>query len=277
MNWLIDKLGFEEVNLIKELNKRNIRVFGWDDYLSGNVNVEYVNPLFFKGSLDNISDEMWNVTRFTEPDLFCYTNFAVGGSEYMLNNDYAFIPAEELLKQVHTYYRAFSNNDGEIFVRSEDGEKGLSGQLINVGDLEAVLNKAFESKLSRYEWLVVSSPKDIFMEVRYVVSVEYSADNAYNTKIEILTSSSYLIDGNLALIQDNSPKPMQDLVVSYVENLIKVNPYVFCEKNIFVVDACETSSPKNQYKILECNALETSGLYNLNVKSILNKIEKFYG
>lgn len=250
--WLIEKRLFEyEDKLINVLKNQNITYsfLDFDDkYRTINsYPFDYDDCVLFHGSI-NLSKEIEKtpyipgVSGYRE-NYLC-SNYYSSLSNFLLNNDYIFLPFNDLINNKLKIKNIFNSN--KIFIRPNSYLKSFTGQVLDIyneDELEIFMNTY---KISLTDIIVVSSSKEITNEWRMVC-----ADD------EIISASKYSFDGEKKYVSIKDNKKIYDLASEINTNYIS---YPYVKDFIYIMDICQTSN--GDYHLLEFNPFTSSNLYD---------------
>lgn len=140
------------------------------------------------------------------------------------------------------------------FIRPTLDTKAFTGALfteIEFNDmLENYLNN-FKSKFFNEDTLIqVSTPKDIYKEIRFWV-----VDG------KVITGSQYRL-GNQFLLDDN----IEQDAIDYAQSMVDI----FQLADAFIIDVCLT---ENGWKIVECGNMNCAGFYKSDIQKMLIAVE----
>lgn len=173
-----------------------------------------------------------------------------GYGNLMLNSD----AKEYKLGEVDTNLESF-------FIRPCLDTKSFSGQVMTQQEfhnwrnrIKLLVEHGDYCSLTLEDRVIVSPIKEIYTEYRFFI---------VNGKIS--TYSMYKKFGNLYTqgIVDES-------VIVFVNKALKI----YQPNKAFVLDVADTP---NGFKIIECNSIHSSGIYNINVGLFVNSISTFMG
>jgi len=172
--------------------------------------------------------------------------------DYLFNNDYVMIPTGDVVRRINELYN-WLGKDNKIFIRPNSSYKTFTGQIFNYNNFLAHWDIITKYGGSSTDLVVISSPKLILKEFRYVIG---------NNKI--ISKSEYSWDKDKQL--DNVPEYVDD----YVKNVLKNIKYY--PDPVYVLDVC--LDEKFKPHVLEVNCFNTSDLYNCNKYDVVEKISK---
>lgn len=181
-------------------------------------------------------------TVFEDKEWFKYSYYAKYFGDQMLNRDYCLIPAGELSRLQFSLLGQYGN-DCKIFVRPDSGKKIFTGTLLDIEEFSKFSTEFY------HDLVVVSSPKNLVGEWRFAVS----------NRGDILGVSLYRFQGNLVSVPVCPPE-----MTSYVLDLLKRLEEF--PDTLFTIDiACLDNK---QFRVIECNAFSSSGLYDMKPEAI---------
>ena len=212
-------------------------------------------PVMFLGSIGMtrlIKEELAHLS----PVAFCsfsnylcqryYPKYAHHG--LLFNDNIVWTLACQFLAKKFFYYSIFAK-EAILFVRPDSGEKPFQAQLLDLQDVDS-----FSKKVNPDEFIVLSSPKNIMGEWRFVVS----------NKPEIISYSCYRFQGQVTKV----PGAPQGAIDKCWE-VLKVGYY---PDPVFVIDICEDSD--GNYWLLELNSFSSAGLYACNKDKIVERVSE---
>jgi len=170
---------------------------------------------------------------------------------FLFNDRNIFTTLAKLKEERSSFYEKFGRQE-VIFVRPDSGEKSFSGQLLELGDFDRFWSNAMGSSAKDDDIIVVSTPKNIKGEWRFLCS-------KYNGG-EIITFSSYQVDGkriHMPVVPEGARSACQAVL----------NEKYFPD-SLFCVDICQDSD--GNYWLLELTSFSSAGLYAMQ-KDILAK------
>jgi len=225
------------------------------DYKNSDLSFTFNNksPVIFLGSIEmtnivlrNLSD-CFPVAYCNQANYLC-TKYMSYYGKYLFNDRYAIISLKELHRHKFFYYGVFGK-EALIFIRPDSGQKPFQAQLLDLLDVDRFCDT---NQHIEHELVVVSSPKTIVWEGRFVVS---------NMK-DIIAHSTYRYQGQVTKIP-SVPQGSIDLV----KELLEVGYY---PDSVFVMDIAEDNDGK--YWLLELNSFSSAGLYACNKTDVVKKV-----
>ena len=184
---------------------------------------------------------------YCDKPFLTWSNYAPAFGNELLNSNYIILPACELSRLKFDILGQFAV-DCKIFVRPNAANKVFDGQILDITEIDYI------SSLWGNELTVISSPKDILGEWRFVV--EKSG--------EILGYSLYRYQGDFVTFPSAPPE-----MLDYVKEMAKIAKW---SDPVVTMDIAQLTTKK--FKVIECNALSTSGLYACKPEKIVEYIEK---
>lgn len=168
-----------------------------------------------------------------------------GYGDLMLNND----SKEYILGKVDTNLESF-------FIRPCLDTKSFSGQVMTQQDfhnwrnqIKMLVEHGDYCSLTLKDRVILSPIKEIYTEYRFFI-----VDG------KISTYSMYKKFGNLY-----TQGVVDEPVIVFVNEALKI----YQPSKAFVLDVADTP---NGFKIIECNSIHSSGIYNINVGLLVNSI-----
>ncbi|MFW5890619.1 MAG: ATP-grasp domain-containing protein [bacterium] len=171
--------------------------------------------------------------------------------DLLLNSDcYAMLPYGELFRKKDFIFENFGIKN-TVFIRPNSGHKPFDGRLIYEEKYNEIENLTLKD-LSPEELVVVSSPKNIIKEWRFVIC-----------EGEIITGSAYKSCGFL------------EIEKSYTEEAYKLAEKTLKRYNpdpVWVCDVCETIH--GEFYILEVGCFSCAGMYDCDADIIVKRISQ---
>lgn len=182
------------------------------------------------------------------------TNYYPIFGEALLNEDYVLLPRSDVARLIDRLFNKIGDGNN-LFIRPNSGYKYFTGQLLHkstwMRDWDWI-----ESFTSRDTLLVLSSPKQIKQEFRFIVAND-----------KIITGSTYnkIVDSYQQIFKDNSAWVL-------TQALLNDMPYSYSPDPIFVIDTCIDEN--NKHSIVELNSFSCAGLYNCDLEIIVTEASK---
>lgn len=266
VGWLLDARVFPEQHAamvaaiqrqghqIVELNSPKAP-YGWDDvnqayrraYPTGacvvtHADIDLVNRV--------CRDGRWRPGAFATLDNYhCSFYFAHLG-RFLLNSDYTMLPFAELTRNADFLFGVFGRDD-RIFVRPDSPLKLFAGMVASRGNWERDLEFMGFYEFPKESLVVVSSPKTIVAEWRYVV---------VNGKI--VAGSQYKEGLNQCL------RPAEDSSAqNLAEDILAVG---FAPDPVWVFDICRTDQGTDH--LLEIGAFSFANLYGCDLDAVVRAV-----
>ncbi len=185
------------------------------------------------------NERLWKPGAFCTVDNFHCSSYLCHFGKYWINSDYLMLPFGELSRQRSFLFEKLGKHD-RIFVRPDSPLKLFTGQVATQDNFEADLEFMGFYEFPPESLVVVSSPKKIVNEWRFIV--------AGGT---VVTGCLYQRGTEKVLERGYDPKAFQ--LASEIASLgYEPDP-------VWVVDICETSS--GEYRMLEIGGFSFSDLY----------------
>jgi hypothetical protein len=170
---------------------------------------------------------------------------------YLFNDKYCMMSLKELVRQKYDVWGHYGK-DGMAFVRPDSGEKTFQAGLIDIIDLPSLWDT---NKDVEHEMMLVSTPKNILWEGRFVVS----------KKTGIIASSTYRFQGKVAIIPSVPTE-----TTKFCEQLLQKVDYV--PDPVFCFDICQDTD-RNCW-LMELTSFSSAGLYATDKKAIIEKVSE---
>jgi hypothetical protein len=183
---------------------------------------------------------------WSDPSDFLCSNYYSRFTKFLFNDRHKFMTLGEFRDNLWNVYFEFGK-DAMIFIRPDSGDKTFAGQLLDLQDV-SVWDNAIKCNAKPDDIIVVSTPKNIIGEWRYIVS-----------QTEILGMSCYRYHGKSTLVPSAPP-----LATELVKKIIDSAPL---PAKICAVDIASDSD--NNYWLLEFNSFNSCGLYAMDKSKIV--------
>jgi hypothetical protein len=158
---------------------------------------------------------------------------------------------KELVRQKYDVWGNYGK-DGMIFIRPDSGEKTFQAGLLDIIDLSTLWDS---NKDVEHELVLVSTPKNVIWEGRFVVSKQKG----------IIASSTYRFQGKVTIIP-SVPKE----TTTFCNKLL--NEVDYAPDPVFCFDICQDSD-KNCW-LMEVTSFSSAGLYATDKKEIIRKVSE---
>ena len=170
---------------------------------------------------------------------------------YLFNDKYCMMSLKELVRQKYDVWGHYGK-ECLVFVRPDSGEKTFQAGVVDIIDL----SKLWESnKDVEHELMLVSTPKHIKWEGRFVVSKEKG----------IIASSTYRFQGQVAIIPSVPTE-----TTKFCNHLLKTVDYA--PDPVFCFDICQSGD--GEPFLLELTSFSSAGLYATDKKAIIQKVSE---
>lgn len=172
-------------------------------------------------------------------------------TDILFNDKFVMVPLATLKQHKFFFYGVFGK-DTLIYVRPDRGDKLFKGQLLDLQEFDRMWKDGISSDATDSDIIVVSTPKNIRGEWRYIVS----------DKKEIIAMSTYMYQGNRTYIP-SAPNGATELCKEVLSRGYYPDPF-------FTIDICEDNDGK--YWFMEMNSFTSAGTYEASKKNIVEKI-----
>jgi hypothetical protein len=176
-------------------------------------------------------------------------------NKYLFNDKHEFTTVKNLRENKFDYYQKFGK-DALIFIRPDSGEKTFTGQLLDLQDFDRFWDNSIASSAAPEDIVVVSTPKKINGEWRFVCS-KYGIG-------EIIAASTYQYQGKRTYIP-SAPFGATTMCEEVLD--MKYFP-----DSIFCVDICQDGD--GNYWLLELTSFSSAGLYETNKDAIVKRVSE---
>jgi len=170
---------------------------------------------------------------------------------YLFNDKYCMMSLKEVIRQKYDVWGHYGK-DSIIFIRPDSGEKTFQAGLVDIIDLPRLWDA---NKDVEHEMVLVSTPKNILWEGRFVVSKSKG----------IIASSTYRFQGKVCLIPSVPPE-----TTKFCNQLLQRVDYA--PDPVFCFDICQDND-KNCW-LMELTSFSSAGLYATDKKAIIEKVSE---
>ena len=256
--WLLEKEVFEESeDMIKEIHSQGMEahcISSLDPFSEKLIDNQIESCIIVRGSLNLVrqlqrEQPQWIPGGWCNLDNFKCSKYFTYYGEHLINKDYTMMPLQEVLRQKDLVLKTFGK-DGKIFVRPDSGFKYFTGKVLNADEITL---KGFEHGFYYKDTsilVVVSSPKEIQAEWRFVVAEK-----------EVISGCIYQSQNIPCKEAESYTDAARDFAKKIVLN--DWQPEI-----IYTIDICLSDT---KLYVLELNAFSTSGLYVCDLKPIIKK------
>jgi hypothetical protein len=192
-------------------------------------------------------ERRWTPGAFSTVENFTWSNYACHYGRFLLNRDYIMMPFGEL-DRCKDFLFDTVGRDHRIFIRPDSPLKLFTGQIAARGTFSADLDFMSFYEFPANSMVVVSSPKTILKEWRFVVG-----------KAKVVAGCQYK-NGNTFDYHPDYDCDAFDLAKSIATIDYEPDP-------VWVMDICQTSD--NSYHLLEIGGFSFSDLYACNMADVV--------
>jgi hypothetical protein len=239
----VEKFGFE----YKRIKQKHYEIIDINDLFPGESCVVFYGSL---GLAKRIKREARWIpgVYYDVPKYNCVNYYAVLG-KYLLNENYIMLPFGELTRQKEFLYDRLGM-DRALFIRPNRGDKIFTGQLVLKENFDKDVEYFGFHTIDPFELVVVSEPRNIDAEWRFVVA-----------EMKVIAGSQYRENERVA-VDARYPKEALDLA----------NEISSCyhPESTFVVDICRTKS--GNYRLMEVGCFSCAGLYACNREAVVQSV-----
>ncbi len=197
-------------------------------------------------------EKRWKPGAFCTVDNFRCSSYLCHFAKYWINADYVMLPFGELSRQRNFLFEKMGEN-GRIFIRPDSPLKLFTGQIATRENFDADLEFMGFYEFPIESLVVVSSPKTIINEWRFVVAAGTVVTGCLYQKG---TEKSY----------ESTYDPAAFQLASEIASLgYEPDP-------VWVVDICETSD--GEYRMLEIGGFSFSDLYACNKMDVVAAVSR---
>ena len=263
VHWLIDREMFEHylADLVSAIQKHGHEArlieapsppYRWDDtgcsYRSAFPEEACV---IAHGDIELMTrihrEKRWNPGAFCTVESFHCSSYLCRFSKFWINSDYVMLPFGELSRQREFLFDTIGK-DGQVFVRPDSPLKLFTGQVATHKTFDADLEYMGFYEFPEESLVVVSSPKTIVQEWRFVVS-----------NGEVVTGCLYQTGQEKTLDARSDPEALQ-LAEKIAQQDYQPDP-------VWIIDVCKTSDGK--YRMLEIGGFSFSDLYACDMNKVV--------
>lgn len=181
-------------------------------------------------------------------NLLCQTYYSHFGA-YLLNQEYFFITLAEFRRKKDFIFDTLGV-DNSVFIRPDSPYKEFTGFVVKKDEFDKRITTMSYGELDPSLLMLVAKPQMIKAEYRFFVRKE-----------DVIAGSRYKLNGE----HDEDPNYPQGAY----DAAFKVSRVDWRPSPVFVVDIGETSN--GEYKLLEINSFNCSGMYYCDLEKIVVK------
>jgi len=197
-------------------------------------------------------ERRWKPGVFANFENFACSSYYCHFGEHLLNNDYIMLPFGELRRCREFLFETLGCDD-KIFIRPDSPLKLFTGQIASTSTFDADLELMGFYDVPANALVVVSSPKSIVAEWRFVV-----ADQA------IVAGSEYIDSEKFAPKAANDPHALE------LAEIIASSAYQ--PERVWVADICRTD--QGAYRLLEIGVFNCADLYACDTAAIVRAVSE---
>ena len=197
-------------------------------------------------------EKRWNPGAFCTIENFRCSSYLCHFGKYWINTDYMMLPFGELSRQRNFLFEKLGEN-GQIFIRPDSPLKLFTGQIATIENFDADLEFMGFYEFAVGSLVVVSSPKTIVKEWRFVV--------ANGT---VVTGCLYQSGPDKTCKPEYDPEAFQ-LASELASSGYEPDP-------VWIVDICKTAD--GTYHMLEIGGFSFSDLYASDMKKVVAAVSR---
>jgi len=195
-------------------------------------------------------ERRWTPGAFGTVENFFWSTYACHYGKYLLNQDYVMLPFGELDRLAAFLFEMFGR-DGRIFVRPDSPLKLFTGQIATQETFAADLEFMGFYDFPRSSLVVVSSPKNLLAEWRFVV-----------VNRRVITGSQYRVGNTF------DPRPEFDVrAFNLAQEIAAMN---YQPDPVWVIDICQDAS--DSFRLLEIGGFSFADLYACDKSQIVREV-----
>jgi hypothetical protein len=193
---------------------------------------------------------IWTPGAFASVDRFACTHYFSHLGRFLMSRDYTMLPFGELRRCQDFLFDVFGE-DGKIFVRPDSCLKLFSGQLVSQSTFDRDLEFMAFYEFPIESLVVVSSPREIEAEWRFVV-----ADQV------VVAGSQYKLNHakHLTADVDRTAKQLAE----------KVAAAGYAPDPVWILDICRTTD--GEHHLLEIGAFSFADLYQCDKDAVVKAV-----
>jgi hypothetical protein len=268
--WVIEDFVADNCykDLINEVKKQGHEccVISYEPFQSGNYDKVFADDdcVVFQGSI-NLAEQLQKDKPKWIPGVianwrnyWCVTWYA-HMREHLLNKDYRCMTVGTLLDEKWDLYRRFGQ-DATIWVRPDSGNKPFTAQTIELEKFDKFYDQWIKGFCKPEDGIVVSTPKKINSEFRYICSGN-----------DIIAMSCYKYQENKVYVP-SAPTKATEKCKEILTDLHHSFPINFPDA-FFACDIWEDI--EGNYYLGEFNAFSSCGLYKCNKEVIVRMVSEY--
>lgn len=199
-------------------------------------------------------NSMGTVCSFFNMNEFKFSSYApkMLRPELLLNDNYILIPFGELVRRKEFFFKIFETDS--LFIRPDSCAKPFTGFVLTPENFDHEINTLRNlNRIYHNELIVITNAKKIDAEYRFFI-VDH----------QVISGSQYMVNGEI----DISPE--------FPEEALNVAKEV-CEwsNTPDMAFVCDVGLCNGEMKIVEYNALSTSGMYACDVSKVLTAVSDY--
>lgn len=256
--WIVENLTNEPsyLELVEAIKKEGcpLKEIKGDFKYSDLEGLNWEAPVLFFGSIEMTNTAFNRMGGRYHPIAYCdqrnylCTKYMSHYGKYLFNDKYAIVSLGELQRQKFFFFGVFGK-EALIFIRPDSGQKPFQAQLLDLLDLDRFCDT---NKHLLHELVIVSSPKTIIWEGRFIVSHHK----------DIISYSTYRFQGQVTKIPSVPPQAL-----ATCKTLLDVGYY---PDNVFCLDLCQDAD--GNFWLLELNSFSSAGLYASDKSKIVRRV-----
>lgn len=268
VGWLLDASVFDSYHdeladaivrngfVVKSINRPN-PPYGWDDTDSAyrrafpdgscvvtHADIDLVNRVR--------SDARWSPGAFATVDHFFCSHYFPHFLKYLLNHDHVMLPFSALAPRSKELFDRFGR-ERRIFVRPDSPLKLFTGLVVSRDTFEKDLEFMAFYEFPGESLVVVSSPKSILKEWRFVIADQ-----------QVVASSEYK-EGEMLVARPGA----DDIALTLAREILDDG---FAPDPVWVMDICETTG--HQFHLLEIGGFSFSNLYACDKDAVVQAVSR---
>jgi hypothetical protein len=268
VHWLIDGIAFEQYcdELVAAVEGRGgvarlvnspLPPYGWDD-VQGADRKSFApgSCVVTVGDIDLVlrvrTDGLWQPGVFATVEHFYCSHYFPPLGRFLLNGDYTMLPFGDFERCAELLFRTFGK-DGKVFVRPDSPLKLFAGLVVSRETLARDLEFMAFYDVPIEALVVVSSPKEIESEWRFVIADQtIVAGSRYKHCSQMTAEPGY-----------------EQGAYEFAASVLQTG---FAPDPVWVMDVCRTADGK--YRLLEVGGFSFSNLYGCDKDAVVAAVSE---
>lgn len=237
---------------VQNVDFQEVTVIPFSDELPDGIDFDRFNIFYGSTTLmmNAYNREQLRRGVFYEPELFTMRSYIKHWGEKMFNANAQFFSFEELVAQDLVL-------ESQWFIRPNGDTKAFSGTIMSFGEI-----KEWYKRVTQFAEGAVQASTEVVIAPPRIPDKEW---RCFVVDQQMVTSCRYAQGGELAVNLTDAPEEM----LSFVQDCVKK----YTPHPIFVMDV---ALYQEEYYLLECGCMNSTGFYKAEVASVLAAINAFF-